>query len=117
MCIWRSTSGPPQRSGEIARPSNWLARQRLDLARRLLEASDLTVDRIAIEAGFGSGTNFRQQFKRALGVAPSAYRRTFRVDPANAPHTATRSQSHNGAAAYGDPHGAAGSRASSNARP
>lgn len=69
-------------------PSDWLARQRLDLARRLLEASDLTVDRIAIEAGFGSGTNFRQQFKRALGVAPSAYRRTFRVAPANAPHTA-----------------------------
>lgn len=66
-------------------PNHWLAQQRLDLARRLLEASDLTVDRIATEAGFGSGTNFRQQFKRAVGVAPSAYRRTFRVDPADPP--------------------------------
>jgi transcriptional regulator GlxA family with amidase domain len=70
-------------------PNRWLARQRLDLARRLLEASDLPIEQIAAQTGFGSGTNFRQQFQRALGVAPSAYRRTFRVGPVPVPRPVT----------------------------
>lgn len=59
-------------------PGRWLAEQRLDLARRLLEGSDLAVDRIAERAGFGTGTSLRQHMHQALGVSPSAYRRTFR---------------------------------------
>jgi transcriptional regulator GlxA family with amidase domain len=59
-------------------PGRWLAQQRLDRARALLEGSDLPVDRVAAEAGFGTATSLRQHFQAALGVSPSAYRRTFR---------------------------------------
>jgi len=59
-------------------PGRWLAQQRLDRARVLLEGSDLPVDRVAADAGFGTATSLRQHFHAAMGVSPSAYRRTFR---------------------------------------
>ncbi|MFC5182984.1 GlxA family transcriptional regulator [Actinomadura harenae] len=61
-----------------ASPGQWLAGQRLDLARKLLEATDLPVDAVARRAGFGTGTALRQRFRTSLGVSPQAYRRTFR---------------------------------------
>ena len=36
-----------------------------------------TVEQIAHEAGFGTGTTLRQHFARALGTTPHAYRRAF----------------------------------------
>ncbi|WP_236568082.1 MULTISPECIES: GlxA family transcriptional regulator [unclassified Nocardiopsis] len=62
-------------------PGQWLARQRLDRARQLLEESDLSVDRVAYEAGFGTAASLRQHMQAELGVSPSAYRRTFRGAP------------------------------------
>ncbi|MFC9279825.1 GlxA family transcriptional regulator [Streptomyces collinus] len=59
-------------------PMRWLAEQRLQHARRLLERTDEPVDRIAAGAGFGTGTAMRQHFQQALGVSPRAYRNTFR---------------------------------------
>ncbi|MGW4349241.1 GlxA family transcriptional regulator [Streptomyces sp. NPDC004690] len=59
-------------------PMQWLGQQRLQYARRLLERTDEPVDRIAAEAGFGTGTAMRQHFREALGVSPRAYRNTFR---------------------------------------
>lgn len=56
----------------------WLAAQRLDYARHLLEDSELTVDQIAERAGFGTGANLRRALREAVGVSPIAYRRTFR---------------------------------------
>lgn len=61
-------------------PMQWLGEQRILRARELLETSDLTVDRIATQAGFGSGAAFRQLFRASLGVSPQTYRTTFR-DP------------------------------------
>ncbi|GAA2150250.1 helix-turn-helix domain-containing protein [Kitasatospora kazusensis] len=58
-------------------PGQWLARQRVDLARHLLEATDLPIDLIADRAGFGTATSMRQHLHAAIGVSPSAYRRTF----------------------------------------
>ncbi|WP_432933303.1 helix-turn-helix domain-containing protein [Microbispora sp. CA-135349] len=60
-------------------PGQWLIRQRVELARHLLESTDLPVDRIAAEAGFGTGASLRQHLTAALGVSPTAYRQTFRV--------------------------------------
>lgn len=60
-------------------PQQWLTQQRIERARHLLESSDLPVDRIAADAGFGSASSLRVHFQSALGVSPSAYRRTFRV--------------------------------------
>src|SRR3569833_3946169 len=59
-------------------PGRWLTRQRVELARRLLESSDLPVDQIARRAGFGTALSLRPHLRAALGVSPIAYRRTFR---------------------------------------
>lgn len=58
-------------------PVQWLNQQRLDRARYLLETTDLPVDRIAEQAGFGTGGSLRLHLQRAVGVSPSAYRATF----------------------------------------
>lgn len=60
-------------------PQQWLTAQRVERARHLLESSDLPVDRIAADAGFGSASTLRMHLQAALGVSPSAYRRTFRA--------------------------------------
>ncbi|MET8624279.1 helix-turn-helix domain-containing protein [Kitasatospora sp. NPDC004669] len=58
-------------------PGQWLTTQRLELARRLLESSDLPVDQVAEHAGFGSASSLRQHLAATIGVSPAAYRRTF----------------------------------------
>jgi transcriptional regulator GlxA family with amidase domain len=60
-------------------PQQWLTQQRVERARQLLEGSDLPVDRIAHQAGFGTAASLRAHMAAALGVSPSAYRRTFRA--------------------------------------
>ena len=59
-------------------PHTWLAAQRVALARRLLETSDLPVERIAADAGFGTAASLRQHLRAAIGVSPGAYRRMYR---------------------------------------
>jgi len=59
-------------------PTDWLAQCRLDLAKQLLESTDLPIDMIAERAGFGTGESLRQRMYAAIGVSPRAYRRTFR---------------------------------------
>ena len=58
-------------------PAAWLARQRLIHAQRLLEQTDLGLDAIAYECGFGSAAVLRQNFGRTLGLTPTAYRARF----------------------------------------
>jgi transcriptional regulator GlxA family with amidase domain len=60
-------------------PLQWLTHQRIDHARRLLETTDLPVDRVATAAGFGTGASLRQHLAATLGVSPMAYRSTFRA--------------------------------------
>lgn len=60
-------------------PGQWLTQQRVERARRLLETTDLPVDRIADEAGFGTSASLRQHLVATIGVPPSAYRQTFRT--------------------------------------
>ena len=61
-----------------ATPAAWLSRQRILHAQRLLEKTDLGLDRIAYESGFGSAAVLRQNFARTLGLTPTAYRARFR---------------------------------------
>ncbi|AQT81901.1 AraC family transcriptional regulator [Mycolicibacterium litorale] len=58
-------------------PMQWVTDQRVLYARRLLEETDLDVDRIAERAGFGNATLLRHHFRRIVGVTPSDYRRRF----------------------------------------
>ncbi|MEU9114961.1 helix-turn-helix domain-containing protein [Streptomyces sp. NPDC048483] len=60
-------------------PGQWLTQQRVDLARQLLESSDLPVNRIAERVGFGTGATLRHHLHSAIGVSPGAYRRTFQT--------------------------------------
>ncbi|OLE24689.1 MAG: AraC family transcriptional regulator [Catenulispora sp. 13_1_20CM_3_70_7] len=59
-------------------PGRWLIEQRVLHARRLLETTDLPVERVAHDCGLGGAANLRHHFTEAVGVAPSDYRRAFR---------------------------------------
>jgi len=59
-------------------PLQWLLRQRILHAQRLLESTDLPVELVAQRCGFGSASVLRTHFKRMLDTSPLTYRRTFR---------------------------------------
>ncbi|MCX2954505.1 helix-turn-helix domain-containing protein [Lentzea sp. NEAU-D7] len=59
-------------------PLDWLARQRLQLARELLETTDLPIPVVAERSGHGSATALRAHFDRELHTSPSRYRQSFR---------------------------------------
>jgi transcriptional regulator GlxA family with amidase domain len=58
-------------------PGQWLTAQRIELARQLLETSDLPIDQIASRAGFATASSLRHHLRTAVGVSPAAYRRIF----------------------------------------
>jgi transcriptional regulator GlxA family with amidase domain len=58
-------------------PYQWLLDQRLRLAQRMLETSDLTIDAVSQNSGFLNAGNLRKHFARSLRTTPSAYRHTF----------------------------------------
>jgi transcriptional regulator GlxA family with amidase domain len=62
-------------------PLRWLLEQRVAHARRLLEATDVSVDEVAARCGLGTAANLRRHFHRATRTTPSAYRRAFRGQP------------------------------------
>jgi AraC family transcriptional regulator, transcriptional activator FtrA len=64
-------------------PYQWLLRQRVQLAQRLLEMSDLPIDAVAEQSGFSTAANLRKHFSRAVRTSPQAYRRTFQDRPAS----------------------------------
>jgi AraC family transcriptional activator FtrA len=58
-------------------PHQWLQRQRVHLAQRLLETSDLSIESVAVDSGFCTAGNLRKHFSRIMQTSPQAYRRTF----------------------------------------
>ncbi|AMM19516.1 AraC family transcriptional regulator [Frondihabitans sp. PAMC 28766] len=58
-------------------PMQWVLRARVDLARELLERTDLGVEQVAARVGLGTDANLRIHFHRILGTSPTEYRRTF----------------------------------------
>ena len=59
-------------------PGRWLAVQRVEHARRLLETTELPIDQVAAQSGYGTAASLRQHLHATIGVAPASYRRTFR---------------------------------------
>src|SRR4051794_3265795 len=59
-------------------PLQWLLRQRVLEAQRLLERTGLPVEEIATRCGFGTAASLREHFARANATTPTAYRRAFR---------------------------------------
>jgi AraC family transcriptional regulator, transcriptional activator FtrA len=64
-------------------PYQWLLRQRVQLAQRLLEMSDLPIDAVAGQSGFSTAANLRKHFSRTVHTSPQAYRRAFQDRPAS----------------------------------
>jgi transcriptional regulator GlxA family with amidase domain len=60
-----------------ATPAQWIARARIRRAQRLLEATELAVERVAAVAGFGSAAVMREHFGEMVGTTPLGYRRAF----------------------------------------
>jgi AraC family transcriptional activator FtrA len=66
-------------------PGEWLLTERLQRARELLEASDASIDDIAIATGFGTPVTLRHHFRAKLGTSPGAYRKRFARRSASEP--------------------------------
>lgn len=58
-------------------PGAWLVAARIDRARELLEASDISVEDLARRSGFGSPATLRHHFRRGVGISPTSYRQRF----------------------------------------
>ena len=58
-------------------PHQWLMHQRLLEVQRRLEKTNATMDQIAEAVGLETAATLRRHFRRAIGTAPSAYRRQF----------------------------------------
>lgn len=58
-------------------PGSWLARERIRRAQELLETTDLTVDTVASQSGFGTAAGLRAAFAKYLHTSPSDYRATW----------------------------------------
>lgn len=57
----------------------WLLNERLAFTQRLLETTDLPIEGIALQAGFGSTAALRQHFRAAFGLTPTGWRQGFRA--------------------------------------
>jgi AraC family transcriptional regulator, transcriptional activator FtrA len=58
-------------------PYQWLVRQRVQHAQRLLEVTQLSIDGVAERSGFCTAGNLRKHFSRIVHTSPQAYRHTF----------------------------------------
>ena len=60
-------------------PVEWLVRERVAIAKDLLESPDIALAQVAERAGFGSEESLRHHFRRVAATTPGAYRRAFLV--------------------------------------
>jgi AraC family transcriptional activator FtrA len=58
-------------------PYQWLLRQRIALAQRLLETTNESIEHVAARCGFSSAATLRLHFQRLLHVPPQTYRHAF----------------------------------------
>lgn len=73
------------REGTGTTPLNWLRRERISHAMRLLEEPRLPLGDIAGMSGFESPESFRKAFQTITGVPPSRYRARFSGPASQAP--------------------------------
>jgi AraC family transcriptional regulator len=61
-------------------PYAYVARRRIERARRLLEESDMPVADVCAAVGYESLASFTTRFRRMVGTPPAAYRARFRKE-------------------------------------
>lgn len=60
-------------------PGEWVTGERVRLACRLLETTDMPVTDVAYECGWGNLSHFHRVFKQAMGTTPRGYRQRTRL--------------------------------------
>ncbi|WP_366941193.1 helix-turn-helix transcriptional regulator [uncultured Kiloniella sp.] len=55
-------------------PKQWLKKQRLTYAEKLLRKEDLTITEIAFDIGYENVSHFIKSFKESYGMTPKEYR-------------------------------------------
>lgn len=58
-------------------PYQYILQQRIAKAKQLLRHQDFSLVDIALASGFANQSHFSRNFRRQVGVTPSAYRRNF----------------------------------------
>lgn len=58
-------------------PLHYLQTLRIDVAKRLLETRELTMDAVSQRVGYGDLSTFRRLFRRETGLSPREYQRRF----------------------------------------
>ncbi|MEI2654662.1 MAG: helix-turn-helix transcriptional regulator [Microthrixaceae bacterium] len=61
-------------------PARYVESCRVDLARTLLETTDLTVAEVAHRCGVGDASTLHRLFERRLATTPASYRSHFKKD-------------------------------------
>lgn len=54
-------------------PGRYMQEMKIELAKRLLEAGQMSVDKICLRVGYEDVSSFRHLFRRETGVSPSQY--------------------------------------------
>ena len=60
-------------------PLGYLQAVRLEAARALLEAGDMTVQSVAAQVGYSDASAFSRLFRQGVGLSPGSYRRRFHL--------------------------------------
>ena len=58
-------------------PGEWLSEARVQRAKALLESTDLSIERVATQVGFGTAMTLRHHFRKRLHISPASYRKQF----------------------------------------
>lgn len=62
-------------------PKAWINQQRINLAKQLIEAEDLSIEQLALKVGYENGITLRFNFNKYVGVAPGQYQSQFKDKP------------------------------------
>jgi transcriptional regulator GlxA family with amidase domain len=60
-------------------PAKFIEKLRVEAARKYLEDTDISIERVSEQCGLGGLVNMRRTFLRHLNTTPSDYRRSFRT--------------------------------------
>lgn len=61
-------------------PHSWITRERVELAKDLLETTDINIEKIAEITGLKTPETLRHHFKRITGASPTKFRSKFNPD-------------------------------------
>jgi AraC-like DNA-binding protein len=60
-------------------PGKWLQQKRIDLAKTLLEETNLTISEICYRIGYDDPSSFSRLFSKATGMGPGEFRKQIQL--------------------------------------